>query len=98
MTPKDTENHICAKPVESMEWLLSTFIPVGLHVVDPFMGSGSTGVACIRYGCRFTGVEIDDINFDYSVSRCEREWISKCSELPFDKPTKEEQRRILFEE
>lgn len=52
--------HISQKPVELMAWLIETLrIGVGKTVLDPYMGSGSTGVACIRTGRRFVGIEID---------------------------------------
>jgi len=41
-----------------MEWCLS-FLPEGCTVLDPFMGSGTTGVACVNTGRNFIGVEID---------------------------------------
>jgi DNA modification methylase len=50
--------HPTAKPVEIMEWCLRD-IPEGSHVVDPFLGSGTTGIACIEQGgLSFTGIEL----------------------------------------
>lgn len=50
--------HPTAKPVEIMEWCLRD-IPAGAHVTDPFLGSGTTGIACVERGdlC-FTGIEL----------------------------------------
>ena len=42
-------------------------------VVDPYMGSGTTGVACIRTERRFIGIEIERKYFDIAVERCKRE-------------------------
>lgn len=42
-------------------------------VVDPFMGSGTTGVACARLGRRFVGIEIDEHYFDIACGRIESE-------------------------
>lgn len=49
--------HPTVKPVELMRWLVRLVTPPGGHVLDPFMGSGTTGMAC-RYELRqFTGIE-----------------------------------------
>ena len=60
--------HPTQKPVEVMQWCLSFFLK-GAHVFDPFMGSGTTGVACLRRGHKFTGIERDP---DYFEIACER--------------------------
>ena len=41
-------------------------------VLDPFMGSGTTGVACIQTGRRFIGIEIDEHYFDIARARIEK--------------------------
>lgn len=65
---RDGNFHPTQKPVEIMEWCL-TFIPEGKVVVDPFMGSGSTGVACIKMGRPFIGIDVDPKYFDITCSR-----------------------------
>lgn len=50
--------HPTQKPVKLMMWCLS-FLPQDCTVIDPFMGSGSTGVACVRTGRNFIGIEVD---------------------------------------
>jgi DNA modification methylase len=52
-------NHPTVKPVALMEWLVKLVTPPGGVVLDPFMGSGSTGVAARRAGFRFIGIEKD---------------------------------------
>lgn len=51
--------HPTEKPVPLMRWLVRSFVPLGGLVLDPFAGSGSTGVAARLEGRRFVGVEID---------------------------------------
>lgn len=51
--------HPNEKPVDLMAELVSDVCAPGSTVLDPFMGSGSTGVACARAGMRFVGIEMD---------------------------------------
>lgn len=52
-------DHPCPKPVLLMLDLVSDFTDPGELVLDPFAGSGTTGVACLRLGRRFIGIEKD---------------------------------------
>ena len=49
--------HPTVKPVALMRWLVRLVTPPGALVLDPFAGSGTTGLACIREQCRFFGIE-----------------------------------------
>jgi len=52
--------HPTQKPIDLMKWCMEVCrIPEGATVFDPFMGSGTTGVACVQTGRNFIGVEID---------------------------------------
>jgi site-specific DNA-methyltransferase (adenine-specific)/modification methylase len=51
--------HPTQKPVALMEWCIKRYTQPGATVFDPFMGSGTTGVACVRTGRNFIGCEID---------------------------------------
>lgn len=51
--------HATVKPVAVMQWLIQLVTRPGGLVVDPFCGSGSTGVACAACGCGFVGIEIE---------------------------------------
>lgn len=62
--------HPTQKPVRLMEWCIS-LVP-GVVVLDPYMGSGTTGVACVRTGRKFIGIEIERRYFDIAVKRIER--------------------------
>lgn len=63
-----SKEHPTQKPVELMEWCLNF---VGGSVLDPFMGSGTTGVAAAKRGRQFTGIEIDQGYFDTACRRIE---------------------------
>jgi len=63
------KEHPTQKPLALMEWCLSNFTKFGDLVLDPFMGSGTTGVACIQTGRRFIGMEKDPAYFKIAVKR-----------------------------
>lgn len=88
------KQHPTQKPLRLMQWCLS-FLPDADLIFDPFMGSGTTGVACIRTGRKFIGIEKERKYFDIAVERIRREWELKCSELPFEEPPVERQ-AVLF--
>ena len=69
---KDVTEHPTQKPVKLMNWTLSHF-PDARVILDPYMGSGTTGIACIRTGRRFIGIEIDPKHFQTAKERIERE-------------------------
>ena len=64
------KEHPTQKPVAVMEWCLG-FLPNAHTVLDPFMGSGTTGVACARLGRRFIGIETEPRYFDIACRRTE---------------------------
>lgn len=62
--------HPTQKPIEVMRWCMEyAKIPEGVTVFDPFMGSGSVGVACAQTGRNFIGCEIDDTYFEIASRR-----------------------------
>lgn len=63
-------SHPCVMPVQVMENIIK-IIPSELVVVDPFMGSGTTGIACKRLGREFVGIEIDPEYFEIAKRRIE---------------------------
>jgi DNA modification methylase len=63
--------HATEKPVALMEWILKYFSKEGDVVLDPTMGSGSTGVACKNMNRNFIGIEMNDEIFEVA---CERVW------------------------
>ena len=64
--------HPTEKPVPLMQDLVADFTQPGQLICDPFMGSGTTGVACIRLGRRFLGIERDPKWFDLACRRLEQ--------------------------
>ncbi len=64
-----TVEHPHQKPLEVMRWLIETVSEVGDTIFDPFMGSGSTGVAAIQTGRNFIGCEISPEYFAIAESR-----------------------------
>jgi site-specific DNA-methyltransferase (adenine-specific)/modification methylase len=73
-TGKHAPVHGTQKPVSLMKWCLN-FLPkyaaYSQIVLDPFMGSGTTGVACAELGRKFIGIEIDPKYFDIACKRIE---------------------------
>ena len=67
----DERQHQTQKPVALMESLARVVCPPGGVVLDPFMGSGSAGVACLNTGRRFIGIEKDPGYFDIARQRLE---------------------------
>lgn len=53
-------NHPTVKPIKLMEYLIRLITPLGGIVLDPFMGSGTTGVACKQLGFEFIGIELNE--------------------------------------
>jgi len=72
MKVKQQRFHPTQKPVQLMNWCLQQ-LPVdeGGAILDPFMGSGTTGVACAKLGRKFIGIEIGDRYFDIACKRIE---------------------------
>jgi len=69
----DKTPHPSQKPVELMGYLVSSHSNEGETVLDPYMGSGTTGIACIRTGRNFIGIEKDPEHFETARKRIEAE-------------------------
>lgn len=65
--------HPTVKPTELMRYLVRLVTPPGGLVLDPFMGSGSTGKACMREGFRFVGIDMTPEYVDIARARIEHE-------------------------
>mgnify|MGYP000471040860 FL=1 len=66
-------HHPSQKPLELMRWLVRSYTDPGDHVLDPFCGSGTTGVAALREGRTFTGIEMDEKHAEKARARCRDE-------------------------
>jgi site-specific DNA-methyltransferase (adenine-specific) len=68
--PEGTTNkHPTVKPLSLIEYLIKLISVEGAVVLDPFMGSGTTGIACTRLGRKFVGYELDTDSFSISTTR-----------------------------
>ena len=82
--------HATQKPVAVMAYCVTNYTKAGQAICDPFMGSGTTGVACMNLGRKFIGIEIEPKYFDIAVERitnAQRQ--TKLFDEPKPKPTQE---------
>jgi DNA modification methylase len=61
--------HPTQKPIGVMSWCISHLPSSTNTILDPFMGSGTTGVACANLGRKFIGIEIEKKYFDIACER-----------------------------
>ncbi|WP_318013619.1 DNA-methyltransferase [Mesorhizobium sp. BR1-1-12] len=67
----DVREHPTQKPLGVMEWCL-THVKDAKTILDPFMGSGTTGVACVKAGRKFIGIEREMSYFDIACRRIQK--------------------------
>jgi DNA modification methylase len=65
----EINGHPVPKPISWMRWLVSLASEENETILDPFMGSGTTGVACAQLGRKFIGIEIEPKYFDIACRR-----------------------------
>ena len=68
----EKNGHPCPKPIEVAMWMVQRGSIDGETILDPFMGSGTTGVAAIQLGRKFTGIELDERYFEIACRRIEQ--------------------------
>jgi site-specific DNA-methyltransferase (adenine-specific) len=72
--PTERQNiHPTVKPTDLMAYLIRLVTPKGGVVLDPFMGSGSTGKAAVREGMEFIGIEREEEYYEIAKQRIENE-------------------------
>ena len=72
VNPPKKNNHPTVKPTDLMCYLVRLVTPPNGTVLDPFMGSGSTGKACMVEGCDFIGIELDEEYIEIARARIEK--------------------------
>lgn len=71
MKNKEIRYHPTQKPIPVMEWCINHLPKDCKIILDPFMGSGTTGIACVKLGRKFIGIEKEPEYFDISCRRIE---------------------------
>ena len=77
----ERNGHPCPKPIGQWMWLLQRASLEGETILDPFMGSGTTGVACVRTGRRFIGIELDAGYFEIAKRRIQAAMEKRAEQL-----------------
>ncbi len=72
LMPDREREHPNEKPLMLMRTLVETLSNVGDVILDPFMGSGTTGVACMKLDRKFIGIEIEERYFQIACKRIEQ--------------------------
>jgi hypothetical protein len=88
---REARSHPHQKPVSLIEILLQK-LPKQRMILDPFMGSGTTGVACVNLSRSFIGIEIEPKYFDIACRRIED--ALRRPRLPLDEPIKPKQEAL----
>jgi DNA modification methylase len=82
---KNGAPHPTTKPKALMRELVDLFTEPAQTILDPFMGSGTTGVACVQLQRKFIGIELDETYFDIACKRIEEAY-KQPSLFPAEKP------------
>lgn len=95
-TNRERIAHPTQKPLRVMLWTIEQAGDVVGSVLDPFMGSGTTGVACAQLGRKFIGVEIEEKYFNIAVERITNAYRQESLFDPYDAVTRSyEQAKLL---
>lgn len=88
--------HPTQKPIEVMRWCIE-HLPNAKTILDPFMGSGTTGVACVKLGRKFIGIDIEPTYFDIACKRIEQAYSQPDMFIEAEKPKPAEQLGMFTE-
>lgn len=83
---RDGSTHPTMKPIALMEYLIKLVTPPNGTVLDPFMGSGSTGIAAVRLGRPFIGIEREDEYFQIAARRIQKAEATPSPEAEYEEP------------
>ncbi len=92
LPPRDRE-HPNEKPHPLVEWFVENHSTEGQSILDPFMGSGTTGVACAKLGRKFIGIEIEEKYFNIACRRIDEAY--RQPRLFADAPPKPVQHKLF---
>ena len=96
-TPDNIENgHPCPRPLDQMLHVVSQWVRPDSVCLDPFMGSGTTLVACAKLGRKCIGIEIDTDYFEIACRRVEEAYRQPDMFIEMPKPA--EQEALTFDE
>lgn len=93
--PIEQGDHPTQKPLRLISDWVRAFTDLGETILDPFMGSGTTGVAAIKLGRKFIGIEIEPKYFDIACRRIEEATRQPDMFIERAKPEKVEQKALL---
>jgi site-specific DNA-methyltransferase (adenine-specific) len=87
------KHHPTQKPLDLMGWCIEKLPSDCTTILDPYMGSGTTGVACVKLGRKFIGIEVDQAYFDIACTRILD--ATKQQDLFIEKPKPAKQEALL---
>jgi DNA modification methylase len=93
----EKNGHPCPKPIGLWTKVLHRVSLEGETILDPFAGSGTTGVACLRTNRRFIGIEIDEHYAAIAAKRLARAEADVRNSLPFPEPQPRPKQPTMFE-
>lgn len=74
---REKNNHPCPRQTSHLNFIITKWTNEGERILDPFMGSATTGVACMNLGRKFVGIEVDDAFFTNACERIHEAWTSR---------------------
>ncbi len=84
------KQHPCPRQDDVCEFIIANWVPPESVTLDPFMGSGTTGVACLKQGRKFIGIEVDGKYFDLACRRMDQALTQPDMFIERPKPPKQE--------
>jgi DNA modification methylase len=94
---ESAHGHPCPKPLGAMLWIVERVTMARETILDPFMGSGTTGVACVKLGRKFIGIEIEPKYFEIACRRIREAYAQPDMFIEAAKPSPAEQLSLLGE-